>query len=155
MSQLLPILFFEEGYRNKAYIDSEGYPSIGYGIRIGPKGAILENYTFSVSKRVGEAWMEDYIDKLKEELRNMPQVAAALMKCNAPRTDVLYSMAYQMGLNGLAGFKDMLSMVRGGNFSGASHEMLNSLWSRQTPERAIRHAEVMRTGTYDCYKGKL
>jgi len=68
---------------------------------------------------------------------------------------VLYSMAYQLGVDGLAAFNETLKMVAAGDFSGAANGMLNSLWARQTPGRARRHAEVMRTGTYDVYKGLL
>lgn len=62
-------------------------------------------------------------------------------------------MAYQMGVAGLAGFKNTLAMIADGDFGGAASGMLNSKWAKQTPNRARRHADVMRTGTYDIYKG--
>jgi lysozyme len=60
-----------------------------------------------------------------------------------------------MGVDGLAGFKNTLAMIADGRFDDASKGMLNSLWARQTPNRAKRHAEVMRTGTYDAYRGLI
>jgi len=64
-------------------------------------------------------------------------------------------MAYQMGVTGLAGFTNTLGMIARGDFAGAAGGMMNSLWARQTPNRARRHAEVMRTGTYDAYRGLI
>ncbi|MEO3956522.1 glycoside hydrolase family protein, partial [Chromobacterium piscinae] len=84
-----------------------------------------------------------------------PSIAAALKQCNPARADVLLSMAYQMGVDGLAGFKNTLAMITAGNFTGAAAGMLNSKWAKQTPKRAQRHAEVMRTGAYDIYKGLI
>jgi len=64
-------------------------------------------------------------------------------------------MAYQLGVDGLAQFSRALIFISNGDFTSGANEMLNSLWARQTPGRARRHAEVMRTGSYDIYKGKI
>jgi lysozyme len=39
MSQIIPILRFEEAYKPKPYIDTEGFPTVGTYFKIGPKGA--------------------------------------------------------------------------------------------------------------------
>lgn len=155
MSQIIPILNFEEGYREKPYRDTLGYPTVAGGIKIGPKGAALSNYTFTVPRRVGDVWKEVFVENTITEMQLRPAIISALKGCNDARRDVLISMAYQMGVPGLAGFKNTLAMVSEGNFDGASRGMLNSLWAKQTPERAQRHAEVMRTGSYDIYKGLI
>ena len=155
MSQIVSILNYEEGYREKPYIDTEGYPTVAGGIKIGPKGALLSNYTFSVPRKVGDVWLEVFTDKVIAQCAATPSVYAALQKCNPARADVLYSMAYQMGIAGLAGFKNTLAMIAAGKFDEAASGMLNSKWARQTPNRARRHAEVMRSGDYDIYKGLI
>jgi len=155
VSQIIPILNFEEGYREKPYRDKLGYPTVAGGIKIGPKGAALSNYTFTVPRRVGDVWKEVFVENTITEMQLRPAIISALKSCNDARRDVLISMAYQMGVPGLAGFKNTLAMVSEGNFDGASRGMLNSLWAKQTPERAQRHAEVMRTGNYDIYKGLI
>lgn len=155
MSQIIAILNYEEGFRPKPYIDTEGYPTVGTGFLIGPKGAALSNYTFSLSKQVSDVWLQELVDNRIQQMNAKPAILAALNKCNPARRDVLISMAYQLGTEGLAGFKNTLAMVAAENFSGAASGMLNSLWARQTPKRANRHAEVMRTGTYDIYKGLI
>lgn len=155
MSHIVPILAFEEGYKEKAYRDSEGYPTIGCGIKIGPKGAALENYTFILPRAVGDIWMQCMLNVNIAEMNQHPAMLAALRQCNPPRTDILYSMAYQMGVGGLATFKNTLLMIANGNFSGAAEAMLASQWARQTPARAQRQAATMRSGTYSEYQEVL
>ncbi|WP_336747876.1 glycoside hydrolase family protein [Pantoea vagans] len=155
MSQIIPILNFEEGYVESPYIDTLGFPTVAGGIRIGPKGASLSNYTFRVPRKVGDVWKQVIVDEKVLDMNSRPAIYAALKQCNPARADVLYSMAYQMGVDGLAAFKNTLVMISNGNFTGAAEGMLNSLWARQTPARARRHSEVMRTGSYDIYKGKI
>ncbi|EMC7876549.1 glycoside hydrolase family protein [Enterobacter roggenkampii] len=155
MSQIISLLNCEEGYREKPYIDTEGYPTVACGIKIGPKGAALSNYSFSVPREVGDVWLESFVNKTIGNMNSNPSIVAALKACNEARRDILISMAYQMGVNGLAGFKNTLAMVAAGNFAGAANGMLSSAWAKQTPNRAKRHAEVMRTGEMTVYAGLL
>lgn len=150
---IIAILNFEEGYREKPYLDTEGYPTVAVGIRIGPKGAPLSSYTFTVPRAVSDVWTGQMLEQKIREMQAVPNIAAALRACNAARADMLYSMAYQLGVNGLAAFKNTLAMIAAGNFEGASRGMLDSLWAKQTPKRAQRQSTVMRMGTYDVYKG--
>lgn len=155
MSQIIPLLNFEEGYREKPYIDTEGYPTVACGIKIGPKGAPLSDYTFSVPRDVGDVWLESFVNTTIAKMNANPSIVAAMKSCNPARRDILISMAYQMGVDGLAGFKNTLAMVTAGNFTGAANGMLSSKWATQTPKRAKRHAEVMRTGEMTVYEGLL
>lgn len=155
MSQIIAMLNFEEGYVEAPYLDTQGFPTVAGGIRIGPKGASLSNYAFRVPRVVGDTWKQCILEGKAREMQTRPAISQALAKCNGARSDVLYSMAYQLGVDGLAQFKDTLSMIAQENFNAAADGMLNSLWARQTPGRARRHAEVMRTGTYDVYRGLL
>jgi len=155
MSQIIQILSFEEGYREKPYLDTEGYPTVACGIKIGPKNNNLSSYTFTVPRTVGDVWLQTFVDTVMNQCRNTPSVYAALQKCNPARADIIYSMGFQMGITGLAGFKNTLVMISNGNFTGAANGMLSSKWATQTKNRAQRHAEVMRTGTYDIYKGLI
>lgn len=155
MTKILDILNYEEGFRSSPYIDTEGYPTIGTGFKIGPKGAKISNYTFTVSKPVSDVWLSEMVTKKLSNMRQNPTIGSALSACNDARKDVLYSMAYQMGVAGLAAFKNTLAKISSGDFSGAADGMMQSLWAKQTPNRANRHAQVMREGTYDAYKGLI
>ncbi|MTD25460.1 glycoside hydrolase family protein [Erwinia sorbitola] len=155
MSKVIQILMFEEGYKEDPYLDTEGYPTIGCGIKIGPKGAALENYIFTLPSNVGSVWMQMILNRKIDEMSRHQAILAALRRCNTPRTDVLYSMAYQLGVDGLSAFKNALMKIAAGDFNAAADAMLNSLWAQQTPQRARRHADVMRSGTYTRYQEVL
>ncbi|EAM8301900.1 MULTISPECIES: glycoside hydrolase family protein [Citrobacter] len=155
MSNIVKILNYEEGYKERPYIDTEGYPTVACGVKIGPKGASLSNYIFTVPREVGDVWLESFVASTIKKMNENPLIISAMKACNQERKDILISMAYQMGVQGLAGFKNTLAMVSSGNFSGAASGMLSSKWAKQTPNRANRHAEVMRTGTLDAYKGVI
>ncbi|MCZ4059174.1 glycoside hydrolase family protein [Pantoea sp. LMR881] len=155
MSQIIAILNFEEGYVEAPYLDTLGFPTVAGGIRIGPKGAPLTNYAFRVPRRVGDVWKQCILEGKIQEMQARESIHNALSHCNEARTDVLLSMAYQLGVEGVAQFKNMLSAIAKENFDEAANAMLSSLWARQTPGRARRHAEVMRRGTYDVYRGLL
>ncbi|ECX3247832.1 glycoside hydrolase family protein, partial [Salmonella enterica subsp. enterica serovar Kentucky] len=98
---------------------------------------------------------ESFVKTTIIKMNTNPSIVAAMKSCNPARRDILISMAYQMGVSGLAGFKNTLAMVAEGNYAGAANGMLSSLWAKQTPERAKRHAEVMRTGEMAAYAGLL
>jgi lysozyme len=63
------------------------------------------------------------------------------------RARVLVNMAFNMGAVGLAQFHQTLAAVRAGAYEAAASGMLHSLWARQVGPRALRLAEMMRTGT--------
>lgn len=155
MSRIIEILNFEEGYREAPYWDTRNFPTVAGGIRIGPQNVPLNQYQFTVPRPVGDVWKQCLVDAKTASMNRQPAIMAALAQCNDARRDILYSMAYQMGVAGLAGFTNTLSMISRGDFADAAGGMLNSLWARQTPDRARRHAEVMRSGNYDAYKGLI
>ncbi len=51
------------------------------------------------------------------------------------KQDILTEMVFQLGVNGLLGFRDLLFRARSGDDDGVAHAMLDSLWHRQTPAR--------------------
>lgn len=64
------------------------------------------------------------------------------------RQGVLANMAFQMGVEGLLGFRNTLGMIERGEYAAAADAMLQSKWAQQTPQRAARLAEQMRTGVW-------
>jgi lysozyme len=108
-----------------------------------------------VPRRVGDVWKQCILENKIQEMQGRELLRNALAKCNDARTDVLLSMAYQLGVEGVLQFKNMLSAIVAEQFNDAADAMMNSLWARQTPGRARRHAEMMRSGTYVVYRGLL
>lgn len=151
MSSIHGLIKYEEDWRAKPYLCSEGYPTVGFGFRIGPKGADIKLYQFTLPQSAGNAWLDEFLKKTDNEMRSIPNIAAALDACAGypARLAVLQSMAYQMGVPVLANFKNTLKDVAQHNWNSAATGMLESRWAKQTPERAQRHAEQMRTGQWD------
>lgn len=134
----------EEGFRASPYYCSEGYPTVGYGKKLGPKHTPLLWYTFRVPEPVAAVWLQHDVAELAGRIQERhPREWDA---CNTRRRDVLIAMAYQLGLDGLANFKRTLAAIERGDFAAAADEMLDSKWATQTPARARRLAEVMTRG---------
>lgn len=132
------ILRIEEGFRDKPYNCSEGYPTVGFGRVIGKKGDQLTNITVT---------LPDEVQHLRRRIatidRMIPEIITQL---DDVRAAVIVSMAYQIGVVGLRKFRFFLQAVKEENWQLASDHMLDSRWAKQTPARAERHAEMMLTG---------
>src|SRR5678816_2940315 len=98
----------EEGNVPYAYQDHLGYWTIGIGFLIDKRkggGLRPEEIEFIFNNR---------IKLLKEELnKKIPWISSL----NEPRQAVLISMAYQMGVDGLLGFKNTLNTIKSGDYS--------------------------------------
>ena len=149
MADILMLLKYEEGFSAKPYYCSAGYPTIGSGQRIGPKGAPLKLYEFTVSKSLAAVWLAEKVKETLDDMDKHPNIKAAMAVCNAARQAVLISMAYQMGAEGLSKFANTLKSVATERWHEAQAGMLASLWAKQTPNRANRHATQMLTGVWD------
>ena len=136
MSKLINQLKSDEGLRLKPYKCTEGYLTIGYGRNLETSG---------ISENEAEVMLVNDIYRVMESLNDY----GLLIDHTQPRQDVLINMAFQMGVNGLLKFKNMIRALDDRNYSLAAKEMLDSLWAKQTPERAKRLARQMRVGDYD------
>ena len=156
MTDIIKMLAFEEGWRERPYLCSERYPTVGYGFKIGPKGAPIAQYDFTLPREAGDVWLMVLARELHTAMRAEPAIARALTSCSVtglpslsnPRYAVLVSMAYQMGVAGLAGFRNTLLHIANCDWYQAETGMLKSRWATQSPARARRHARQMRTGLW-------
>ena len=146
---VIKMLKQEEGYREHAYYCSEGYPTIGIGWKLGPKGASLDNYKYmAVSEEIAGIKCSEKIEEIKSQLaKNIP----FFFMLSYPRQGVLISMAYQMGTDGLLKFKRMIAAMKAEDYETASTEGLDSRWAIQTPVRANRQMKTLKSGTWDEY----
>ena len=140
MEQLTVQLRRDEGTKSAAYQDSLGFWTIGVGRLID-------------SRKPGAGLRPDEIDYLlKNDINDR---VAALTKAlpwfsvlDDARRGVLVNMAFQLGTAGLLEFSYTLGLVRDGKYAEAAMQMLKSRWAIQTPERAKRLAEQMKTGSW-------
>lgn len=125
-----------EGLCLKPYVDTLGHTTIGYGRNLDAKGISVHEADALLVRDVSEACLT------AETLVSHDTWDAM----GVDRRGVLIEMVFQMGGAGVAAFKKMLAALEDGDWLGASHEMLNSRWARQTPNRAEKLAEIMDGG---------
>lgn len=132
-------LRLDEGEKLTAYQDHLGFWTIGIGRLID-------------ARKGGGITKEESSYLLNNDIRRKTaEVKAAIPwfgKLDEVRQGVLLNMAFQMGTEGLLKFKNTLRMVEAAQYDAAASGMLESLWARQTPERAKRLSEQMRTGVW-------
>ena len=132
MSKLIAAVKLSEGFRDRVYKDTLGIDTIGYGFAIKDLildedicDMILERKLKSLIKRVHKKF--PFVEDLPEEAQ-----------------EVVYEMCYQLGLGGFSKFKKTIAFLRLGNYKVCADEMLDSLWARQTPNRAQRLSNIIR-----------
>lgn len=144
MSKASRVIKFEEGFRAKPYYCSEGYPTIGWGRVVGKKGDKLPDIlTDTVAE---EVFLQERIHRIHEQI---PDILEPL---NDDRRAILISMAYQLGVAGLRKFKKFLQALSRHDWAEAEVQMMDSLWAKQTPNRADRHAAVIFSGSLKSVK---
>jgi len=120
-------LIRHEGFVPYAYHDHLGYLTIGIGRLIDQeKGG-------GISQQEAEFLLDNDIERILIALHNKLEWFSRL----PPRKKrALANMAFQMGIQGLFGFRRMLAALKRGDYSAAQREALDSKWAKQTPERA-------------------
>ena len=134
----------DEGCRLTVYDDAtgqpikagstvKGNPTIGYGRLLSAPGGISNAEAVFL---FGTDWT-----KAEMGAKTLP----CYSRLNAVRQGVLTEMVFQLGIAGVRKFARMLDCLNRSDFDGAADEMLDSAWAKQTPERANRLADLMRS----------
>jgi lysozyme len=128
---LTSTLKVEEGFSTVVYKDHLGFDTIGYGHRCAANHRAI---TKSEAEAILAADIAEAIAGVEKLIgKDHPQEVK----------NILTMMVFQMGLKGVKGFTDTLRLIRAKDYKGASKEMLNSKWAKQTPARAKRMSELM------------
>lgn len=134
-----------EGFSKNIYKDSLGKDTVGYGFLLEALSedelALNNGVAEPMSKEAANKILDLKLKKLKKE------VLAALpwLEDLEPEVkDVVFEMAYQMGINGMLGFKKSLSEIKNKNYALASENLLRSKWALQTPARAAALANKLK-----------
>jgi lysozyme len=130
-----------EGFVAVPKPDAKGAYVVGYGHDIPESEA--SNYSAGITLEEAENLLSADIQKAEDGVfGTLPWVK----NISELRQGVLVEMSFQLGLNGLLGFKNTLAYIHGGDYANAAKGMLNSLWAKQTPERAEELAALMLNG---------
>lgn len=126
-----------EGFFSEVYEDTLGYPTVGYGFLVSAltkdelelNGGKVE----PMSRTVAEKILDKKLAKLNES------VFAAFEWLKEKPThiqEVVIEMCYQMGVSKVKKFATTLHHIRCGEYKAAYNSGMNSLWAKQTPNRA-------------------
>lgn len=143
---LIAYLKAEEGLKLKAYKDSLGVWTIGYGTTLKSLG--LTDAT-AAQMEITRFQAEEYLRA--EAAKALSGVEAAFpwwAGLDPVRQAIVVAMAYQLGLSGVRGFKKFVAAIQARDFKKAAAEMMDSKWARQTPNRAARAALMLKDGRW-------
>ena len=141
MDRLLESVKKHEGYRNKVYLDTLGKRTVGVG------HLCVEDF-WEDDKEYEEKFL---MDILEADLQNAIKGAKDLMSENGcmdmdeVAEEIIIEMIFQLGKTGVSKFKNMWKALSELNYVGASYEMLDSRWAKQTPNRANGMADTMKS----------
>jgi len=129
----------DEGESLVAYQDHLGYWTIGVGRLIDHRkgGGITRDESAML-----------LANDIQHILTLLPKRIPFFHKLDDARKGALCNMAFQMGVGGLMSFATTLDHLSRGEFEKAADAMLFSKWAHQTPQRAARISNQIRTGEW-------
>lgn len=145
IDQLLRDLKAEEGFRPYVFDDGDGLPIVPGKVMVGHPtlwyGLCVEKGRIPYLPISTADDVLEYVATAKwlALLKRLPWLEA--QPDDVQRA--LAQMAYQMGVDGVLAFKLMLAALERGDRETAAINALDSAWSKQTPARAQRVAELM------------
>jgi lysozyme len=128
------ILKEHEGLRLKPYKCTAGKLTIGYGRNLEDRGITEPEAFFLLTS--------DIHDISRELEIRIP----FFNNLNDTRKAVLVDMAYNLGINGLLQFKNMLIAISHNDYVTASVAMLQSKWADQVGKRSVELSKLLVSG---------
>lgn len=137
MSRIAKQLERDEGKRANGYKDSRGIWTIGIGHNVESGPPLNDEAILAVLESD-----LDYVEmRLDFSLPWSKHIGSA-------RRGVLLNMSFNLGIDGLLGFQNMLRHMNNGEWDYAANELLDSRYAKQVGQRAVRLAEQLRTGAW-------
>ena len=126
-----------EGFSNKVYEDTLGYSTVGYGFLL----AALTADELALNGGKYEPMSKETADKiLKLKLEKLTAAVFATFDWlkEKPQNvqEVVIEMAYQLDVSKVKKFVITMHHIRAGEYRAAYQSGMNSLWAKQTPNRA-------------------
>lgn len=118
--ELIELTKQHEGFKDMPYKDTRGFWTIGYGTKL------------PISEKEAEMLL---MNRLSEAIIELVDRKPFILKYPPKIKQVLYEMAYQLGVSKLMEFKRMWKAVENRDWESMIKEMYDSRWYRQTPNR--------------------
>ena len=136
IDKLMNELIMDEGYKYEIYLDHLGYPTLGVGHLITEKD---EEYEQEVGTPVSEQRIKECLDQdIATVCEELDRKESWWRNLNDNRQRVMANMCFNLGYPRLSGFKRFLAAMNTAQWEVAAEEMLDSRWSTQVGDRAIR-----------------
>ena len=149
------ILDFEEGFSPVPYLCSEGYVTIGLGTKLhSEKDQDPSKFLLVINRETAYVWLKREVKDVEDRILRGSHAETYKMQPR-PVQHIILSMGYQLGYSGLFKFKNMWKKLDAHDYDGAADEALDSKWYTQTPQRAFRHAGVIRVRNMSPYAGLI
>ena len=127
-------LRLHEGERLKPYRCTAGKLTIGIGRNLEDRGITKEESAYLLSN--------DITAFSTALFQALPWV----QELDEVRQRVLLDMAFNLGIQGLLGFKNTLATIKAGDYEKAATMMLQSRWAEQVGQRSERLSRMMYAG---------
>lgn len=135
-------LMRDEGLRLRAYTDTVGVATIGFGTTRRLDGSRVQIGDV-ITREQAEGLLQRDMGFAIEDAR---KVVPCFDQLDPVRKTVMANMAYNLGATRLAEFKNTIHSVCIGDYKDASLRMLQSRWAGQVGQRAKRLSNRMLTG---------
>lgn len=127
-----------EGYRNNAYLDSEGILTVGIGHKVLPRDGIKLGQ-FVSNAQIEKFYKEDSERAFKAAVKQ----SIELDKYNVDMIVALTEVNFQLGTGWRMKFPNTWSLLKSGKWQAAIRNLKASRWHRQTPARVVAFTEAI------------
>lgn len=134
--KLLELLKQHEGCRLKAYKDTVGVWTIGYGRNL---------QTMTITQKQAEEWLIEDMHTAITAAKRFPEYA--FLDTDA-RQAAFIEMVYNLGSLGLSRFTNMLTAIIAKDWAQVAIEALDSTWAKQVGARANVLSAMYFTGKF-------
>ena len=128
-----------EGFVPRTYKDSLGKRTIGFG------HLCVEPEQWDDDKEYTREELERVFDNDFEEALKNAESLIGERSINFIAKQVIIEMVFQLGIGGVSKFKKMWSALDNEDYGEASFQLMDSLWAKQTPNRAEKLSQKMRS----------
>lgn len=133
-AKLKSLLMKHEGFRQYVYTDTTNHLTIGFGRNLSDRG---------ISPSEAMSLLDDDIFYFSGKLSHLLPYWDSM---DVARQIVLIDMCFNLGVNGLLQFQNMLDAMQNKDYDKASAEILNSKAHEQCQSRYEQLAYIMKTG---------
>lgn len=141
-----------EGLRLKAYRDTAGKLTVGYGFNLEAADAkaicsVLKlDYEeirngYPITEAQADAILDLQLGMVNAQAKTLfPNFAQ--MPCDVQ--SVVQDLIFNLGLGGFSKFHDTIASLKVGDWAGAADHLSDSLWFRQVGSRAVEDVALLR-----------